>query len=110
MKRTLRSIFSVLLVMVMLVGSVLPASAASVGDYTYINTGTYTDYHYTSSNHSDYIRYMTMRDDKNHPVYCAEPGAGFTDAYYEVSTTASDSYWRSLSINVDFPKKTTFLS
>ena len=97
MKRTFKSIFSVLLVMMMLVGSVLPASAASVGDYTYINTGTNTDYHYTSSNHSDYIRFMTIRDDDKHPVYCAEPGAGFTDCYYEVGTTASDSYWNSLN-------------
>lgn len=98
MKRTFKSIFSVLLVMMMLVGSVLPASAASVGDYTYINTGTNTDYHYTSSNHSDYIRFMTIRDDDKHPVYCAEPGAGFTDCYYEVSTTANDAYWKSLSV------------
>ena len=52
MKKTLVSVFSIVLVIVMFVGSILPANALSVGDEGYIvNTGseTYTGYDYSYS-------------------------------------------------------------
>ena len=52
MKKTLGSVFLILLVIIMLVSSIIPANALSVGDEGYIvNTGseTYTGYDYSYS-------------------------------------------------------------
>lgn len=103
MRKTLTSIFSVLLVVLMLMGSIIPTQAASVGDYVYISTGsdTYTGYDYTYSagggTGGGEFLHMKIRDDANHTVYCVEPNAPFTQTYYQVDNAKNDAYWNSLS-------------
>ena len=95
--KILKVMVAFVMMIILMFTSVVPTFAVSIGTQTYISTGESTGFSCTKDGfHYDFL-YMKIRGSNNDYVYCAEPGAGWTETYYKVQAPKDDAYWKSLS-------------
>ena len=75
-----KAMVAFVMMIILMFTSVVPTFAVSIGTQTYITTGESTGFSCTKDGfHYDFL-YMKIRGSDNDYVYCAEPGAGWTEA------------------------------